>query len=124
MPMIELPRSVTPAAVEEIFRRARLFQEYSSDYAHVANQGYKAAQARDPKMIRCLELCAEVINRQNEEQFGRTQRDSSTAFGWRAQPTEVQMFREAYRCADQGEATMVYGWLYGAVASFCGVAFT
>jgi hypothetical protein len=119
--MIELPHSVTPAAVEEIFRRARQYQEQSQ--AHIANQGFRAAKARDPKMMLCMEKCAEVIGKQAEDQLGRTRRDASTPFGWRVEPTEAQMFKEAYRCADHGEATMVYGWLYGAVATFCGVAF-
>ena len=85
----------------------------------VARVGWKAAQARDSKLLKALEVGAEKIGKLSEEQTGRTRRTSST-FKDQIEHTESQMWREAYRLCDEGNPIQNFEWIYGAAAVLCG----
>jgi hypothetical protein len=85
-----------------------------------ADTGYRAALARDPKLLIALEAMAEVTLAMQEEQIGRLMRSPDSTFGESRGTTEHQLCREAYRLCDQGSPIRNFEWLYGAAAYLCG----
>ncbi len=85
----------------------------------IAQVGWKAAQARDDKLLKALEVGAEKIGKLSEEQIGRTRRTSSV-YSETIEHTESQMWREAYRLCDEGNPIQNFEWIYGAAALLCG----
>lgn len=85
-----------------------------------ADVGMRAARARDPKLLRALEACAESTERLSEQQTGRTRRDIDVEYGLTKGHTEAQMYREAYRLCDEGNPIQNFEWIYGAAAWLCG----
>jgi hypothetical protein len=55
----------------------------------------------------------------DENQRGRTRR-ATDHFSEQGETTETQLFREAYRMADQGTPIVNLKWIYGAAAWLCG----
>lgn len=84
-----------------------------------ADVGFRAALARDEKMLKVLEKAAEYVTRLGEEQRGRTRR-TATNYGDTAEFTEVALWREAYRLMDEGRPIEHLSWIYGAAAWLCG----
>ena len=85
----------------------------------IATVGWRAAQARDDKLLKALEIGAEKIAKLSENQMGRTRRTSSE-FRFTIEHTESQMWREAYRLCDEGNPIQNFEWIYGAAALLCG----
>jgi len=85
----------------------------------VARVGWKAAQARDSKLLKALEVGAEKIGKLSENQTGRTRR-SAEHLKDQVEHTESQMWREAYRLCDEGNPIQNFEWIYGAAAVLCG----
>ncbi len=85
----------------------------------IARVGWKAAQARDSKLLKALEIGAEKVAQLSESQTGRTRRSAST-FAESVEHTEAQMWREAYRLCDEGKPIQNFEWIYGAAALLCG----
>jgi hypothetical protein len=114
---VELEEWITPERVEESYRLAiRMQQSRGLWWAEV---GWKAAQARDPKLLKALEKATEVISKMDEEQRGRTRRHAKN-LSEQIETTETQLFREAYRLADEGRPIEHLKWIYGAGAWLCG----
>lgn len=88
-----------------------------------ADAGMRAARARDARLLRALEACAESTERLSESQTGQVRRQSSTPFAEQRAHTEVQLFREAFRLADAGNPIENLCWIYGAAAWLCGYTF-
>ena len=84
-----------------------------------ANAGMRAARERDPRLLKALEKAAEVVTKMDENQRGRTRR-ATEHFSEAGETTETQLFREAYRMADQGTPIVNLKWIYGAAAWLCG----
>ena len=84
--------------------------------------GIRAAKARDPKMMHALERCAEVMHQEMENQSLSTRRNAET-FAEQQEFTEFQMFREAFRMADEGHHDKMVRllWIDGAVGRLCGI---
>lgn len=118
--MIETP-PIDMRAAERMHRRARDIQIDYALWRSRMDQAKRAATARDPRLLKVLEGTAETLERAREEQLGRTQRSSSAEFGLRVPPTEVVMWREAYRLVDQGEFPSQFTYLITAAAEFAGL---
>lgn len=110
--------SLNARRVEEAYGWAKRAQERG--WQSFADTGYRAAIAKDPKLLKALEAMAEVTGRLQEAQMGRTMRDPSSTFGESRGTTEHQLCREAYRLADEGRPIRNFEWIYGAAAWLCG----
>ena len=114
---VELEEWITPELVEAAYRTAiRMQQARALWWAEV---GWKAAQQRDPKLLKALEKAAETVTRMDEEQRGRTRRHAQY-LSEQTETTETQLFREAYRLMDEGRPIEHLQWIYGAGAWLCG----
>ena len=118
MSAIVFEDSLTPERVEEAYRQATKAQ--ATGWVQFANVGFRAVVAKDAKVMKALEAMAEVTGKLEEEQIGRLKRDKSTAYNIQRGTTEHQMFREAYRLADEGKPIREFEWLYGAAAWLAG----
>jgi hypothetical protein len=85
-----------------------------------ADTGFRAAVARDHKLLIALERMAEETGAMQEEQIGRLMRDPGSTFGESRGTTEHQLCREAFRLADEGRPIRNFEWIYGAAAWLCG----
>jgi hypothetical protein len=88
-----------------------------------ADTGFRAAKARDPKLLVALEEMAKVTLQMQEGQMGRVMRSPDATFGESKGTTEHQLCREAYRLADEGSPIRNFEWIYGAAAYLCGYNF-
>ncbi len=120
---MELPlgRTVTAESVEHLHRRATTIRE-RWDRSRI-EQGIRAARARAPKLMFVLEQATEVLDAMADAQTGQTRRSTSTSFADRVLPAEVQIWREAYRVADEGHAMDQFGAVYAAAGEFAGLVF-
>ena len=84
-----------------------------------ADAGLRAANARDPKFMAVLGKAAEIVTKMDEEQRGFSRRFAEKE-SERRETTETQMWREAFRCADEGYPQPELAWIYGAAAWLCG----
>lgn len=109
---------ISPERVEYAYRMAIEAQQRRND--GFAQIGMRAARARDPRFMVALERMAEITGKMEDEQIGRTKRDIAATFGETRGTTEHQLFREAYKTADSGNAAEPLMWIYGAAAWMCG----
>jgi len=114
---VELEEFITPERVEYAYGLAMKMQQLRGDWW--ADVGWRAAVARDPKLLKALERAAEIVSKMDEEQRGRTRR-ASEHLSHQGETTETQLFREAYRMADLGTPVVNLKWIYGAGAWLCG----
>jgi t-SNARE complex subunit (syntaxin) len=84
-----------------------------------ARTGWRAAQSRDPRLLKVLEKAAEIVTAMDENQRGRTRRAAERLCD-QIETTETQLWREAYRMCDQGTPIRNFEWIYGAAALLCG----
>jgi hypothetical protein len=110
--------SLNAKRVEEAYRQASIAQERR--WQNFADTGYRAAKARDPRLMKALEAMAEVTGKIQEDQFGRTMRSPDTPYSIQQGTTEHGLCREAYRMADEGTPLRNFEWIYGAAAWLCG----
>lgn len=104
--------------VEEAYRQAIIAQR--DQRQSFADCGYRAAKAKDAKLLKALEAMAEVTGRMQEDQMGRTMRDPAAIYSHSRGTTEHQLCREAYRLCDEGRPIRNFEWIYGAAAWLCG----
>lgn len=121
--VIEIPRPVTQQTAEHVHRRSVDMKKSWDANRHLAECAFRAVRARDPKLLLVLDKMAEALEKTNEEQLGRTQRDSGTEWEYRLPPTEVKLWREAYRLADKGEPEEAFAWMYAAAAEWAGILY-
>lgn len=117
---VELEEFVTPARVEHAHKLACQSQQQRRQ--SFADTGWRAARARDPKLLKVLELATEIIRRMENEQFGRTMRTASEEEKHKYQQgtTEAQLWQKAYETCDAGVPMQNFEWIYGAAAWLCG----
>ena len=115
---IELEEFVTPGRVEYAYGLA--IQNQHRRNQNFADTGYRAAIARDDKLLKVLELAANVIDKVQEEQMGRTMRSPDSTFAETKGTTAVHLWKEAYRLCDEGKPIRNFEWIYGAAAWLCG----
>ena len=116
--IVELPDFVNPYGVEAAHRRANEEQQ-KGNWAW-GTLGLRAARARDPKVLKVLELASGILNQLEEDQR-REHRRTSDVYGETKETTEYQMWREAYATADRGEPCENLMWIYGAAAWLAGI---
>lgn len=116
---IELERFITYASACYAFNRARK-EQAEGNYAW-ANIGMRAAKARDPKLLKALDLAANAMYAEEERQRGHSMRTTDVHAEARYS-TYTQMWRESYRMVDEGKAGEVphLMWMYGAGAFLAG----
>ena len=114
---IELDDFLSIQRIEWAHGRAWRAQEQQRQ--NVADVGWRAAIARDPRLLKTLEIGAEKIGKLSENQTGRTRR-SADKFAESVEHTEFQLWREAYRLWDEGKPIRNFEWIYGAAAILCG----
>jgi len=115
---IEIPEWINETTIERAHRRANL--AHRSNSHGFAQKGWRAATARDSRLLKALEGGAEVLQAIQERQRGRTMRDPGTEYGQRVDLTEYTLWREAYKCCDRGEPSENLMWIYGAAAELAG----
>lgn len=113
--MIEIRNNIDRDTVEKAYRRAKEAQ-YSGSYGSQrwSQKAFHHAKNRDPKIMYALEKASEVMNTLWEEQLGNYSRDESIQESHRRKPVEVQLWTEAYRVADEGNAIAHFKWIYHA----------
>ena len=114
---IELPYPVDAYTVERTWMRAKTFQD--EQRLNLAEQGMRAAKARDKRLLLCLGKAADVITKMHDAQRGEEQRGSKDYK--RATATPVQMLQESYRLADEGKPIIQFSWIYAAFGELAGV---
>lgn len=115
---VEIEDFLTPERVEWAHGMA-LRAQHSGRQAF-ADTGWRAALARDPKLLKCLERGAEIVAKIDESQRGQTRRSASNAENERGETTTTQLWKEAYRLCDEGRPIRNFEWVYGAAALLCG----
>ncbi len=110
--------SLTSGRIEYAYGMA--VRARDSRHQTFADTGYRAAIARDPRLLAALEAMAETTGKMQEAQMGRLMRDPGSSFGESKGTTEHQLCREAFRMVDNGTPIRNFEWLYGAAAWLCG----
>jgi|GEM_PF-2842068 hypothetical protein len=114
---VELEDFVTPYLVELAHQRANEEQQKGNwDWAMI---GLRAVRDRDPKIMKALEKAAEILQQMEEDQR-RESRRTEERYSHTKESTEYQMWREAYRTADEGDPCENLMWIYGAAAFVAG----
>lgn len=91
-----------------------------------AQIGYRAAVAKDARLMTALDRMAESTLRLQETQIGQLTRSSSATYGEAAGTTVHQLCREAYVMMEKGldhdgtDRRQHFIWIYGAAAWLCG----
>ena len=113
--------------IEEFITRGRLefahglaIKYQSANHQTFADVGWRAARARDPKLLLALEKGANILDQMTDEQHGRTMRSPDATHGETKGTTEAQLWRNAYTTCDNGTPEQNYEWIYGAAAWLCG----
>jgi len=81
-----------------------------------AERGMRAARAKDLKLMLVLEQATDVLLKVSNEQLGQYRYRSDVPFSHTVEPTEVQLWREAFKMADEGTPLENFRWIYGAAA--------
>ena len=121
----ELPaESINALTVEKAYALAKKMQKQSGRGSRqemvvaetFAQRGLNAAKKRDGRMMVVLEKATEVLTKVVNDQVGQYQQRRDIPYNHTIEPTELQMWREAYRMADQGSALANFKWIYGCAA--------
>ena len=115
---VEVEEFVTPGRVEWAYGKAMEAQHYRKQ--RFADAGWRAAQDRDPRLLKVLECAANVVTKMDEDQRGQTRRGSDVAYAESVETTVTQLFRGAYETVDKGTPVRALEWIYGAGALMCG----
>ena len=115
---IEFEDFLTPERIEWAHRTSWKAQHEGRQ--SVADAGWRAALARDPKLLKALEHGAEAIYQMSERQMGQTRRSDAGKTTASTEHTEFTLWKEAYRLCDEGNPIRNFEWIYGAAALLCG----
>lgn len=84
--------------------------------------GLRAAQARDPKLMRVAEALAEYTDKRDDEIRGRTKREVGARFVDTFSAQETALCREAFNAAEEGRPDLDrMMFVYGACAAGAGL---
>lgn len=112
---------INPQSIEKAYQLAQIMQTQAykgNDYERkqaeaFAQRGMRGARARDKKLLMVLEKATEVLTALSNDQFGQYRLRNDIPENHKVEPTEVQMWREAYRMCDQGTPLENFKWIYG-----------
>jgi hypothetical protein len=110
--------TLTPGRIEYAYGLAVKMQHARNQ--GFADTGWRAARARDEKLLKALEKMAESTGAAQENQMGRLMRSPDATFGETRGTTVHQLCREAYRLCDEGNPIRNLEWIYGSAAWLCG----
>ena len=79
-----------------------------------AQRGMRAARSKDRLTLIALEQATEIMLQISNEQFGEYRYRDDIPESHKVEPTSVQLWREAYKMADQGTPLENFKWIYGA----------
>lgn len=113
---VEVESFITRETVEWAYRECKRAQVQRRE--SLAAQGWRAAKARDPKLLKALEGGAAILQKMSEEQIGTHGMDIG---GIWVESTEYQLWREAYKAADEGQPLRNFEWIYFAAALLAGL---
>lgn len=113
---IEIEEFITQRRVEEAFRQGRIAQARRRQ--SFADTGFRAARAKDPRLMLALDKGSELLRQLSEQQFGMHGMDAGAR---RVEATEYQLWREAYIAADRGDPIRSLEWIYGMAAWLAGL---
>ena len=113
---MELEEFVNERTIENAWRRTTSARDSRDE--RIALAGYRAARARDSKLMLALDLGAKVMLKMSERQFGQQGLDVN---GLYVPATESQLWRNAYETADRGTPERNYEWIYGMAALLAGL---
>lgn len=116
---MELAEWINERTVERAYQRALESQEARNN--DFALKGWRAAVARDPRLLAALEGASEVLHKIQERQIGRTKRDASKPYSHRVDLTEFSLWRTAFEECDKGQPLRHLEWIYGAAAELAGL---
>ena len=113
--------SINPITVENAYRQAILMQKQAYKGSHrerieaesFAQRGMRAVRERDSLTLTTLEKATEVMIKLSQEQAGEYRYREDIPESHKVEFTEVQMWREAYKMADQGTPLENFKWIYG-----------
>ena len=114
---IELEDFLTLERIE--WAHGRAIKDQAMRRQNMARAGWRAAKARDARLLKVLEFGAEAIAKLSESQTGFTRR-TAEYYKDQIEHTEAQMWREAFRLCDEGNPIQNFEWIYGAAALICG----
>jgi len=126
MAQVVLHQDITYARAEQIYQLAKHWADKLDDAWQISQvdswtkMGMRIVRAKDHRFMLALEQITEVLDKAEEDQNGRTRRDSGTDFSHRHKPMIVQAYSEAYRSACEGVPIEGYAYLYAAVAQAIG----
>ena len=113
--MIEIENFVTRGKVEWAYGEMKKLRATSKSL-RVPEQAMRIARDRDSsagaKMLKALELSANILEHVAEEQSGRTRRDAGTPFSQQVEPTELGLMKAALTTMDKGEPDSAFCWFY------------
>ena len=105
---------LTEESVEWAYKRAKYMQSNPSSVSEsYGRRGMICAKQRDAKMLHVLEKATEIIYAQYLRQYGQYVQRDDIPENHKVVPTEVQMWREAYKMVDQGTPIENFKWIYG-----------
>lgn len=110
--------TLTRERIEYAYGRCQRAQEMRDQ--SFADIGWRAARARDSRLLLALNAMAEETGKMQDEQIGRTMRSPDATFAETRGTTEHQLCREAFRLCDEGRPIQNFEWIYGAAAWLCG----
>jgi len=114
---VELEHFVTRNRVEWAYAQAQRCQhEYRGE--SLARQAWRAAEARDSRLLLALQKGSEILQRMSEEQMGVHGLDVA---GYRVPATEFQLWKNAYTTLDKGDPEKPYIWIYVAGSLLAGI---
>lgn len=115
---IEFEEFLTPQRVEWAY--GHMLRARETGRQSIADAGWRAAKARDSKLLKALERGSEVVYKLSENQMGQTRRADGGGTTASVEHTEATMWREAYRLCDEGNPIQNFEWIYGTAAILCG----
>ena len=98
----------------------RCIQAQHQQNQSFADTGYRAALAKDRKLLIALEKMAESTGKLQEDQMGRLMRSPDATHIESRGTTQHQLCREAFKLCDEGRPIRNFEWIYGAAAWLCG----
>tara|TARA_R110001592_G_scaffold142674_1_gene364868 strand:- start:1143 stop:1535 length:393 start_codon:yes stop_codon:yes gene_type:complete len=112
---------VNPQNIERAYQLAQVMQKQAykgsayerKEAESFAERGMRGARSRDHKLLVVLEKATEVLVALSNDQFGTYRQRNDIPESHKVEPTEVQMWREAFKMVDQGTPIENFKWIYG-----------
>lgn len=116
---MELDEFMSPRRIEWAYGESqRLLRRDRERYETFARQAWRAAKARNPRMLMALDRGSAHLQKLSEQQAGQHGFDVA---GYYVHATEFQLWRNAYTTMDSGTPEQNYEPIYLAAGILAGV---